>query len=62
MKSPFPGMDPSLEMRWGDVRSRLIIYASDIISRSGGQVITVIEFISASNKQPFRSRPATVLR
>ncbi len=127
MKSPFPGMDPYLETRWGDVHSRLNIYASDIISqslppgllarseeraivsdpiggwdrdiypdvslferglsepsvvgggvdlaesqclvlpelveikqryleirdaRSGGQVITVIEFISPSNKQP----------
>jgi hypothetical protein len=29
MGSPFPGMDPYLESRWGDVQTRLIIYASD---------------------------------
>lgn len=29
MPSPFPGMDPYLEMHWGDVHARLIIYASD---------------------------------
>ncbi len=127
MKSPFPGMDPFLEMRWGDVHSSLAIYTRDLLNqslppgllarseeraivsahfdgwdraiypdvslferglsepsvvgsgvqlaesqclllpelveikqryleirdaRSGGQVITVIEFISPSNKQP----------
>lgn len=31
MKSPFPGMDPYLETRWGDVHSRLNIYASDTL-------------------------------
>ena len=34
MKSPFPGMDPYLETRWGDVHSRLNIYASDTLSQS----------------------------
>jgi hypothetical protein len=29
MKSPFPGMDPYLEKHWGDIHSRLIIYACD---------------------------------
>jgi hypothetical protein len=29
MKSPFPGMDPYLESSWGDVHSRLVVYASD---------------------------------
>src|SRR5438270_12718142 len=29
MKSPFPGLDPYLEMHWGDVHHRLIQYASD---------------------------------
>ncbi|MEX2169865.1 MAG: DUF4058 family protein [Pirellulales bacterium] len=29
MRSPFPGMDPYLEAHWGDVHTRLIIYASD---------------------------------
>ncbi len=31
MKSPFPGMDPYLEARWGDVHQRLITYAADAI-------------------------------
>lgn len=29
MKSPFPGMDPYLEQHWGDVHTRLIMYAAD---------------------------------
>src|SRR6266581_1902665 len=29
MKSPFPGLDPYLEARWGDVHQRLITYAAD---------------------------------
>ena len=28
MKSPFPGMDPYLEQRWGDVHTRLCTYIS----------------------------------
>jgi hypothetical protein len=31
MKSPFPGMDPYLELRWQDVHHRLINYACDLI-------------------------------
>ena len=31
MSSPFPGMDPYLESRWGDVHTRLNIYASDML-------------------------------
>ena len=27
MKSPFPGLDPYLEMRWRDVHTSLMIYA-----------------------------------
>jgi hypothetical protein len=33
MKSPFPGMDPYLEKDWGDVHSRLIVYACDALQR-----------------------------
>ena len=33
MRSPFPGMDPYLEQFWGDVHSRLIVYASDAIQK-----------------------------
>jgi hypothetical protein len=29
MKSPFPGMDPYLESRWGDVHSRMAVLASN---------------------------------
>lgn len=29
MKSPFPGMDPFLEARWGDAHQRLITYTAD---------------------------------
>jgi len=29
MKSPFPGMDPYLETRWGDVHTSLVTYARD---------------------------------
>jgi hypothetical protein len=33
MTSPFPGMDPYLESHWGDIHSRLVIYASDQLQR-----------------------------
>ena len=29
MKSPFPGMDPYLEMRWRDVHASLMVYGSE---------------------------------
>src|SRR5437016_2608855 len=31
MKSPFPGLDPYLEMHWGDVHAGLIIYTRDAL-------------------------------
>jgi len=31
-KSPFPGMDPSLEQHWGDVHTRLMLYINDQIN------------------------------
>ena len=33
MKSPFPGMDPWLEARWGDVHTRLSVEASNQVQR-----------------------------
>lgn len=33
MPSPFPGMDPYLEAHWGDVHTRLILYAADQLQR-----------------------------
>lgn len=32
MKSPFPGMDPYLERYWGDVHTKLMVYACDKIN------------------------------
>jgi len=34
MKSPFPGMDPYLEARWGDIHSRLATHASEQLNRN----------------------------
>lgn len=34
MASFFPGMDPYLETRWGDIHSRLTIYAADALARA----------------------------
>jgi uncharacterized protein DUF4058 len=31
MNSPFPGMDPFLELHWGDVHARLITYLCDAV-------------------------------
>jgi hypothetical protein len=31
MKSPFPGMDPYLESRWGDVHNKLVTYVAEAI-------------------------------
>lgn len=31
-KSPFPGMDPYLELHWGDVHTRLMVYVSNQIN------------------------------
>ena len=32
MKSPFPGMDPYLERRWGDFHTRFVTYLSDVVN------------------------------
>lgn len=34
MKSPFPGMDPYLEQRWGDFHTRFVTYTSDALQPS----------------------------
>ncbi|MBM79469.1 MAG: hypothetical protein CMJ78_02600 [Planctomycetaceae bacterium] len=33
MKSPFPGMDPYLEKRWGEVHASLIVYARNQLNQ-----------------------------
>ncbi len=48
MKSPFPGMDPYLEVRWGDVHTRLIVYACDQLrgQMPGGLLVRAQEHIT----------------
>ena len=36
MPSPFPGMDPWLETRWGDVHTKLCVYACDSLNQQLG--------------------------
>jgi hypothetical protein len=44
MPSPFPGMDPYLEMHWRDVHTRLMLYAADAIQdRLPGDLIARVE-------------------
>ena len=92
MKSPFPGMDPYLELYWGDVHHGLVTYTADKLQPdlpgdlrarmdereflefeegkrrrdepmsqaylkiidvgSGHRVVTLIEYLSPSNKVP----------
>ncbi len=33
MPSPFPGMDPYMELKWGDSCTRLIVHAADALNR-----------------------------
>jgi hypothetical protein len=48
MKSPFPGMDPYLEAHWGDVHTRLIVYACDQLRRQmpGGLLVRAQEHVT----------------
>lgn len=48
MKSPFPGMDPYLEARWGDVHTRLIVYACDQLrgQMPGGLLVRAQEHVT----------------
>ncbi len=44
MRSPFPGMDPYLEMHWRDVHTALMIYARDAIQdRLPGDLLARVE-------------------
>jgi hypothetical protein len=44
MKSPFPGMDPYLELHWRDVHARLIIYICDQLQdQLGGNLRARVE-------------------
>ncbi len=66
MPSPFPGMDPFLEAHWGDVHSRLSVYACDILQPRlpGDLVASVEEYVVLSSEdsaegwsKPQRWRP-----
>jgi hypothetical protein len=48
MKSPFPGMDPYLEAHWGDVHTRLIVYACDQLrgQMPGGLLVRAQEHVT----------------
>src|SRR5438552_18311412 len=61
MRSPFPGMDPWLELRWRDVHARLIIYIADqlqgqlpepLVARAEEDV-----FVDIEGQSPERLRP-----
>ena len=44
MKSPFPGMDPYLELSWRDVHARLIVYIGDHLQpQLGGDLRARVE-------------------
>ncbi len=45
MKSPFPGMDPYLELHWRDVHARLVIYIADHLQEQlgGGKLRARVE-------------------
>jgi Protein of unknown function (DUF4058) len=44
MNSPFPGMDPYLEQFWGDIHSRLVLYACDQLEdQLPGKLIARVE-------------------
>lgn len=52
MKSPFPGMDPWLESRWGDVHTRLCMYSCDELQRQlpAGLKARVEEYLSVDDQ------------
>jgi hypothetical protein len=44
MNSPFPGMDPYVEQYWGDIHSRLVLYACDQLEdQLPGKLIARVE-------------------
>lgn len=55
-RSPFPGMDPYLEMHWRDVHTRLMLYAADAIQDQlpGDLLARVEEGVSIDLGDDFR--------
>lgn len=82
MPSPFPGLDPYLEVHWRDLHAAMLVYAGDqlhqvlpaelaariadrpnapirhlrILDASAGETITVIEFLTPTDRSLFRGR------
>ncbi len=54
MKSPFPGMDPYLEPRWGDIHTRLTVYACDQLRAQmpGGLLVRAQEHLTVQAAGP----------
>ena len=57
MRSPFPGMDPYLEIHWRDVHTALMIYARDAIQDQlpGDLVARVEESVSIDSEEASRT-------
>lgn len=58
MPSPFPGMDPYLEAHWGDVHTRLTLYACDQIQSQLARDLRarVEEYLSVTTEEPIERR------
>jgi len=57
MKSPFPGMDPYMEQRWGDVHQGLVVYARDRLQPAlpeGLRAVTEERVFVESDDGPYR--------
>lgn len=61
MRSPFPGMDPWLELRWRDVQASLIIYIRDQIQRQLPEPLVARAeeevFVDVAEQEPRLVRP-----
>lgn len=62
MKNPFPGMNPYLEARWGDVHTRLCAYVSAALQpnlpaglRARAQEVVYLETLSGQRIQRFEA-------
>lgn len=56
MPSPFPGMDPYLEAHWGDVHTRLVLYAADMLQAQlpDDLVARVEEYLAVATEEASR--------
>lgn len=68
MPSPFPGMDPFLELRWGDVHTSLAVYARDQLQqqlpsdlRARIEVRPTLEVKGGESDSHYSRRPDTAI-